>query len=227
MDEYVERTIQAIAKRDGNRDYDRELQNLIMTFGKDTWNRLEERSQTFLVSAKITFAQLINMPDIVDYSGVCLLVTKALEVEAGKRFCTGFVNYMKEKYPWKQNKDQYPTALISRFDKPLRPKDFTLGTLAYILCYYEDEEKSEEQKANNMTKLLEYAKAKLFPPDKSEQDINATLAFYAEEIESVKNDYRNPAAHTNELTKINAQECFDLVIDVQKLLKKMLESFII
>ena len=66
MDEYVERTIQAIAKRDGNRDYDRELQNLIMTFGKDTWNRLEERSQTFLVSAKITFAQLINMPDIVD-----------------------------------------------------------------------------------------------------------------------------------------------------------------
>ena len=160
MDEYVERTIQAIAKRDGNRDYDRELQNLIMTFGKDTWNRLEERSQTFLVSAKITFAQLINMPDIVDYSGVCLLVTKALEVEAGKRFCTGFVNYMKEKYPWKQNKDQYPTALISRFDKPLRPKDFTLGTLAYILCYYEDEEKSEEQKANNMTKLLEYAKPK-------------------------------------------------------------------
>ena len=36
---------------------------------------------------------------------------------------------------------------------------------------------------------------------------------------------RNPSAHTGELTQVNARDCFDMVIDVEKLLRRMLNSF--
>ena len=44
-------------------------------------------------------------------------------------------------------------------------------------------------------------------------------------VEEVKNDYRNPSAHTNELRRVDAEQCFALVVDVEKLMKKMLDSF--
>ena len=48
---------------------------------------------------------------------------------------------------------------------------------------------------------------------------------YADEIETIKKNYRNPSAHTGELTEVNAKDCFDIVLDVEKLLKRMLDSF--
>lgn len=142
----------------------------------------------------------------------------------GKRFFTNFIIYMKEHYPGRANYSKFPTALINRWGKPAKAKDFTLGTLAYVLCYLHVSDLTDEQKINNEEKLLEYSKAKLFP-DKDEQEIKLILEDYAEEVEAVKEDYRNPSAHTNQLRKVNAKECFDLIIDVEKLLKRMLDSF--
>ena len=51
------------------------------------------------------------------------------------------------------------------------------------------------------------------------------LQNYAESVEEVKNDYRNPSAHTNELRRVDAEQCFALVVDVEKLMKKMMHSF--
>ncbi len=51
------------------------------------------------------------------------------------------------------------------------------------------------------------------------------LSDFADEVESVRKDYRNSSAHTNALTKVIAKECFDLVLDVEKLLKRMLDAF--
>lgn len=35
----------------------------------------------------------------------------------------------------------------------------------------------------------------------------------------------NPSARTGKLTEVNAKDCFDIVLDVEKLLKRMLDSF--
>jgi hypothetical protein len=59
----------------------------------------------------------------------------------------------------------------------------------------------------------------------NEESISACLNEFAEQVETVKTEYRNPAAHTNELKFVKAQECFDLIVDVEKLLKKMLDAF--
>ena len=91
------------------------------------------------------------------------------------------------------------------------------------MCYKTDDIDPDKQ-VNDKAKLLEFCHAELFT-GKSDAEIMDLLLDYGEEIENIKNDYRNPSAHINQLQRVNAQECIDLVIDVQKLLKRMLDSF--
>ena len=72
---------------------------------------------------------------------------------------------------------------------------------------------NDEQIRNNENKLVEYVSACLMS-GRSERDIKANLETIAEGVENIRKDYRNPSAHTNSLRRINAKECFDLVLDV-------------
>lgn len=223
-EECAEKIIGEVNGNNANKEFNTELQKLVLTFGESAWEKMDKASQTFLVSSKVIFNNLVRLQDIVDYSGVCLLVTKALEVEMGKRFCKNFIAYLKQKYPGKENYSLFPTALLDRYNKPIKPKHFTLGTVAYVLCYLTADSLSEEQINNNESKLLEYSREKIFS-GKDDKAIIAILKDYAESVEKVKNDYRNPSAHTNELGKVDAVQCFELLIDVEKLMKRMLDSF--
>ena len=73
-------------------------------------------------------------------------------------------------------------------------------------------------------KLFEYCKERLFT-DENEQEIQRLLVEYGKGIEEVREKYRNPAAHIDEMNIESAKNCIDLVIEIQKLLIKMLNSF--
>lgn len=83
---------------------------------------------------------------------------------------------------------------------------------------------TEAQDENNKEKLIEYTREKLLS-GKSDKEIMDILLDYAESIEEVRKDYRNPSAHTNELKKVDAEQCFALVVDVEQLMKRVLDSF--
>lgn len=223
-EECAERIMNEVDERNANKEFNSESTKLVLTFGESAWGKMDESSRTFLASSKVMFNNLAGMQDIVDYSGVCLLVTKALEVELGKRFCKNFVAFLKEKYPGRANYPIFPTALLDRYGKPLKPKHFTLGSVAYVLCYLTASDLTEEQKNNNKSKLIEYSREKLFT-GRTDEEIIRILHDYAESVEEVKNDYRNPSAHTNKIHRVDAEQCFALVVDVEKLLKRMLDSF--
>ena len=223
-EECAERIINEVNANEIDKDYNKELQKLILSFGDSAWNKMDDSSKTFLVTSKVMFNNLVVLHDIVDYSGVCVLVTKALEVELNKRFCKKFLIFLKKKYPGKVNFTQFPTSLLDGYGKPIRPKHFTLGSVAYVLCYLKNNNLTNEQNENNKNKLLEYTREKLLL-GKSDDEIMKILSDYAESVEQVKNDYRNPSAHTNELRRVDAEQCFALVLDVEKLLKCMLDSF--
>ena len=205
---------------DQNYEYVRD--SLVETFGNTTWRKLSEKSKTFLITSKIMFNKLLNLGEVIDYSGICILVTKALEVEIYKRFFTNFIKYLDEKY----NKDysQYPTALLFKNSKPLRPEKFTMGNIAFVLCPEKNWNDSNEQKENNKVKLMEYCKNCVFSKY-DEKEIENMLKRYASAIEEIKEKYRNPSAHRNQIACVDAKECIDLIIDIEKLLKKMLDSF--
>ena len=221
-DECAVRIVEQTKPGSENEIYELVKNELIESLGNAAWNKMEAASQTFLITAKVMFRHLENMDDIYDYSGVCVLVTKALEVEMDKRFYTEFLAYLDGKYY--PDYSQYPTALVFHDRQPLSPEKFTMGNIAYVLCYIEDNRDTAARKMNNRQKLVEYCSACLFP-GLTEAEILAKASDYAQDIETIRVSYRNPSAHTNELQKINAKECFDYVLDVEKVLKKMLDSF--
>ena len=221
-DECVDRIVKATNTNAEKRVLEVERRKLIASLGENAWNKLDEASKTFLISSKVMYNHLILIDDQTDYSGVCVLVTKALEVEMSKRFYSKFLSYLDEIY--EKDYSQYHTALLFQGLKPLKPEKFTMGSIAYAMCYLEDKYNSESQKKRNKKRLMEYSKERLFY-EKQEKDINVMLNEYAEAIESIRVKYRNPSAHTDELHKVDAENCFNLVIDVEKLLKKMLDSF--
>ena len=168
------------------------------------------------------YNDLIMIDGITDYSGVCILITKALEEEMFKRFFIDFIKYLQEKYGTDYSK--YHTALTYNGRGILHAEKFTMGSIPFVLLPRKNRNDSPAQKSNNEKVLLEYCKKHIFS-NKKTNEIKDLLKEYSGDIEKIKNDYRNPSAHRNQIKKIDAKECFDLVLDVEKLLKKMLDSF--
>lgn len=202
--------------------FETEKIKLIDKFGENTWNKLSEESQTFLVTSKFMYTKLLGSAEIIDYSGICVLVTKALEVEIFKRFFSNFIKYLEKTYD--NDYSIYPTSLLFQNKKPLHPERFTMGNIAYVLCYKEKYQDTPEQKKNNKAKLLEYCRKCVFSKF-SEDEIEEKINEYGSSIEDIRIKYRNPSAHRNQIGKKDAKNCLDLIIDVEKLLKIMLDSF--
>lgn len=220
----VDKIVGEIDSKYSTTTYETEEEKLIVSLGDAAWKKLSEESQKFLVSAKVTYNYLVNIKTAIDYSGVCLLVTKALEVEMKKRFYTDYVAYLKNTYPGRSNYNKFPTALLNQNGQPIRAKDFTLGKVAFTLCAKFRKNASKEEKEHDRNILIEFSKCTLFI-GKSNDEILDMLESFGEDIAEITNEYRNKAAHTNELKRVNAELCFNLVLDVEKLLKRMLDSF--
>lgn len=205
-----------------NQNYEIEKQKLIYSIGENSWNKLCEKSKTFLITSKVMYNHLITMDEIIDYSGICVLVTKALEVEMHKRFFMNFLEFLNEKYG--NDYKKYHTALLYKYKKPLLSEKFTMGNIAFVMCYIENRHDKLKQKINNKIVLMEYCKKYVFSNYTSDE-IEELLTKYASSIEEIREKFRNPSAHTNEIRRTDAEECFNLILDVEKLLKKMLDSF--
>lgn len=224
MQECVDNIIISVGNQFNKREYDAELTKLKLSFGDEAWDKMDESSRTFLISSKMMFNQFARMEDIVDYSGICLLVTKALEVELSKRFCIKYIAYLKANYPGKANLSKFPYSMLNRYGKPLSPKHFSLGNVAFVTGISVPDDATEEQIKHNTEMLEAYAKSELFTQS-PEIDVIGTLQYYASRVDDIRERFRNPSAHTNEVKRINAIECFETVVDVEKLLRKMLDSF--
>lgn len=208
-------------------NYDSEKTNLINLFGESAWAKLSEESKTYLISSKLMFNNLNNMENvveenIVDYSGVCILITKTLEVELYKRFFESFLKYL-EKRRYKKY-DHYPTGLLYKNKWPLNDDKFNLGTMAYILCLKHANNIDYYREQNNKEKLIEYCSSDLFNEDEPEK-IERLIIKFGNEIEKIRQNYRNPSAHRNAITQKKANNCLNLVLYDDRLLIEMLDSF--
>ena len=205
-----------------DQNYQLEKRKLISSFEENSWNKLSDNSKTFIITSKIMYNKLIMMDEVIDYSGICVLITKALEVEINKRFFTNFIKYLDKKY--NKNYSKYPTALLFKKTEPIYSNKITMGNIAFILCLKENSYDSKEEIKNNKEKLLEYCKNCVLSRF-SYDEIEEIIYYYASSIEEIRLKYRNPSAHTNEIKRVDAEECIDLVLDIEKLLKRMLDSF--
>lgn len=220
-DECAERIISETHFESEEDSYNSEKDNLIKSLGREAWTKLSEESQTYLISSKLMFDNLNSITN-VDYSGVCILVTKTLEVELYKRFFDDFKQYLNQK---KYNYKNYPTGLLHKNRWLLDDDKFNLGTVAYILCLKEPNDYYLAK--NNKEKLIEYCEADLFKKRETEE-IDSLIKKFGKDIEDIREKYRNPSAHRENIDHDKAEECLDLVLYNKKspLLKEMLDSFI-
>ncbi|OAT84200.1 hypothetical protein A6P54_02570 [Bacillus sp. MKU004] len=218
--------MEQISKNNSQTEFNKFEKLLEMKLGKVNWGKIEHSSRTFLISAKIMFFNMIELENIVDYSGVCLLITKSLEVELSKRFHAQFVNYLDRKYPISTHPSYWPTSITYNSKgsvKKLREKDFTLGTIAFLFGHKKDHKLSLSQLQNNEKILLEFVTKELFYSKYSQKEIKDFLKDFAQDVENVRVKYRNPSAHKNELKSDAASECFEYVIEVERVLAKLLD----
>ena len=196
---------------------------LKIDFG-DSWNLLDENSKSFLISAKVMFASMSenDKHGLLDYSGICLLVTKALELELFRVYFKEYIQFLGFR---KIHIDEYPSELLDKSGSTIKPDHlFSLGLTIHIWGIKYNRIKQQFFKANNSNYFLffQYAKEKLY--DWSDAKIEEEIYKNALFIERTRIDYRNPSAHTGRLTKITCSECFDYIIDTEKQMRRLLEN---
>ena len=215
------------------KDYKYFEEQLVEVLTKEVWNHLDEKSKTFLISAKSNFECMIKMKECntFDYSGICLLVTKALEVETTKRFFYSYKDFLGKKY---RLVSQWPYELRKResgqiTDKVIDDNEFTLGSVVSVIGFRRDYD--EEGKLIGYSKghpktrndFLDYAMTDLFK-NPTQRRVDAEIEKDYNFIERVRLDYRNPSAHRDRLDITSARSCLEYVIDVQHMLKEMLSE---
>lgn len=209
-------------------DYKKEEERLKHFLKEKNWNKLTRKSQTWLTTSIITYKGIKKLKNIVDYSGVCLLVTKAFEVELYRRFFRGFSDYLFDEY--KKDYSEYHTSLIGNYFEGhkyrlKKPRECDLGTITYIFCYKKDKKiKDDKIHQNNIDKLVEYSKPKYFN-NLTEDEVKNKFHTYGKYVDEIRKEYRNRAAHDKELSITDARNCYNYVFKVDKVLRTMLESF--
>jgi hypothetical protein len=181
-------------------DYKEKLKKLFNNYGL-LWDKLQDKSKTYLITAEILFSQLLNYGDEIDYSSVVLMWMKSLELELKKYFYTDLTEYLRLS---DCKIDMYPQGL----------KDyFALGKLTYIL------------------KKNEYDKCRIYLDDYFLQissyhkieEIKNYLAILNRDVQVLTKQYRNKASHTGGLTLTDAIECYQMLIYIEKVFIRFLE----
>ncbi|HHZ01641.1 MAG TPA: hypothetical protein GX396_01700 [Tissierellia bacterium] len=203
--------------------------DLFEYLGTDVWDKLSDESKVFLTTAKLTYDSMERMKgsDELDYSGVCLLVTKAMEMEMFTRVYSGYIKYLNEKY----GKDyvSWPECTLSVLkNKEIEPDNFTLGSVMYFIGLYPNGKPVRVNKIERPEFFIEfdmYARDILYNNKISQVQRKNKLLNCVESIEKVRLDYRNPSAHRGRLPVTKAIDCWEYVIEIQKRLKVILQDF--
>lgn len=187
----------------------------------NVWKVLSTESKSYLITSKITFDSIKknDLNDTLDYSGVCLLVTKALEIELYNIFFKDYIDYL---LGCNLKLEKFPNVLLTDDKDKIKP--YYLFSLGSVLSIFGLSRKNTISLGNMYCyhKFEKYCEEKLYTLNQSEiQDEIFDNAYF---IEKVRKDYRNPAAHTGHLTRTVCSECLDYIVDTEKQLKRMLEN---
>ena len=195
---------------------------LLEKLGNDTWTKLSSESQQFLISAYLIYDHLNSMKVELDFSCVCILLSKVVERELIKRLITDFQDYLETKYA--QNlQGNCPKVLLYNGQRQ-KAQFFSLGSIPVVLCEKRDNNCSDKEHQHNKELLLEYVRATIFP-EKNPEEIEYLLKQIVKHTEHIRIRYRNPSAHTNCIKPLTAMECMDYIVETQKVLRNMMEAF--
>ena len=192
--------------------------DLIKAVTKDVWNKMEEISQRCLLSAEIMYKQLAGYGASIDFSGVCILATKTLEIELKKRFYRRLQKYLEENY---SGEEKYLEAISykgkdNRWNFSKEDK-VTLGTMPFVFGVKTDFAPDKRVIGFLVDNLMIFKES----ADK-QKEAKAYMRKAGQMIKDINEKYRRPAAHVNSINMITAQQCLDYLVGTKKALKEIL-----
>ena len=206
-----------------NTEYNVLKKALVLGFGEKNWAKMSQDSQRCIATAKFTLVSQVDMVEDLDYSGVCLLVSKALERELATRFVRAYQQYIREKKG--TDYTQWPGALLKWRDKqnaftPIREDEFTLGDVSFIMGIKQDKNQRRNQGNGWFAKFCE----ERLMPGVAHNAINGKIAFYESKIEYIRQNFRNPSSHKQPVSCDLANRCMQYVIEVEAILRALLND---
>lgn len=230
-DEIVNNIKKTFQENYDSEEFEKE-QNILKRIFTTSWDKMSIASKKYLVSAKLIYKKQVNLGNLVDYSGVCLLVTKALEQEMSKRFYTDYLVYLDKTISGgRSNLNLWPSSLVKeKYNRHTRSvenvvmseHDFTLGSVSFVLCKKFERGLSQNKKNSDTSLIINYVNSELFAQPLSEIDAKKVISDIATEVDIIREKYRNPSAHKNELGISEAEECISYVVEVERVLLKIL-----
>lgn len=202
---------------------------------KEVWNKLTNEGKNFLVTAVSSYDMLIQYMkknDLgekdVDFSGVCLLLSKALELELCIRVFTKYQRYIKKKFG--NRYDCWPKALLNKNNLPIDKERFTLGSVRHIMGMNVN---GSPKMSRYGRPLRDYYKFTEFAVSYNglynlrrhgPSEILEHLELVAQHTAEITKKYRNRAAHKEFITITEATECKEYMLEIKKSLKLILEK---
>ena len=216
---YVADTLAPLTKEshfiEDKKDYELQLKDC---FADATWNKLSKETKNALVTAKFVFDSLsLGRFDKLEYSSVCMLLSKAVEIEVSKRMCVQYEQHLKAK---RIPIPDWPAALLDGYQKPINKRDFTLGSAIRIAGLKNSSDESAEPNLavsyyRDYNNFSEYFKMRYYARSNGIELKNKILQDGVF-IETVRIHYRNPAAHTEIMEKQVAEKCIRYILTEDK-----------
>lgn len=179
----------------------------------DSWQRLDGYTKKALVSARVFFASCNRSAYTgLDYSGIVVSATSALENELKLRFFSGFQRYLEGSLGAPDG--GWPSSMLfyNNEGKAVKNNRFTLGSLPYIInCSSEDRLKLDAYLSTLRDGLSADVLLKKGPDGMS----------FVDRCEHIRKSYRNAAAHTEPVPRSVAQECCDDIIGAEAASRKI------
>lgn len=219
----MEKLTQGETEKAANRVECKEILSSLKALFDKWWDKLDEYTQNALVTGQYLFNALEKSSlDNCDYSGVCVTVCSALEHHLKQILFFGLQNYLENK---KIEVTEWPKLLVSKDEKGSVKKDtgnhFTLGSIPYYIGTKNVIGRYGKYSANDYEELAslfeEYAR---YATGFSDFTCKKYMKDIIDRIETVRKNYRNPAAHTSSVNSALASDCLETIVGRNEALQK-------
>lgn len=207
--------------------YNIEKDNLVAIFGKHNWNKLSFESKEYLITSRIVFNNLLAYEHQVDFSPACIPLTKALEKELFIHIFMNFKSFCKSQLipvrDWPDGLTYFDNKK-SAYDE-LNNNKFTLGSTPFIVGGKDDNHRPKRAKSSRSV-FVRYCNEHLFRKDLKLDDVtlNNYINGFEKDVSVITNKYRNQAAHKDEIKLKDAEECYNYIVAITKVLVTFIDK---
>ena len=219
--------------------YDKVYKDLEKEFGT-TWNKLSPASKRFLSSGMITYLSFCSLGEHIygnlDFSSAIIQMFKALEKELGIYLYSKYTDFLKERqvspnsFTSKRSFLKRISATDYNYKKSDDLSDFTCGNVSSTIGSDKSFEQLPEYENSFIKGTIGHIDRQMFEYLDSLFSVNAFstsnrqtaivdyVVSLSQEVKTISNDLRNPAAHNQPMKCHRAEVCGNYIIKVQKLL---------